>query len=362
MPLRVSVQAFGRSEWHERPLHDLTLGRSPDCDLCLDDSSVADRHVKVLLRRGKLVAVDLGTAPRGTVMAGRRLDAPVVVLEGAALQIGEVKVAFEVLPEDEGGPVGRDFEEFGRVSDELPAGVFGIRRFQLPNQREMSWSLRSVPENAWQERLGPAWRYEAGAHFTRVPCFGRWRNKTCLVEEVPAGVRLSTLVAAESSGCLEAPLAARALIAAHLAQAMSALHGQGRVYGHLTAEAVHLTRTGVAMVLAPGPAEAPSDYHGASAARRHGCSPKIEDDRVALANLATRELRLTDSPRGLEMILGWAGRADAALDAVDVLQRFGTEVDPSTAGLASLVRILGQVFPSRKIVVSSNPSLLASRS
>jgi hypothetical protein len=73
--------------------HDrLTIGRSPDCDVFLDDVTVSRRHAE-LVRRGDRYAIqDLGSL-NGTYVNRRRVESQQLE-DGDEVQIGKYKLTF----------------------------------------------------------------------------------------------------------------------------------------------------------------------------------------------------------------------------------------------------------------------------
>ena len=69
-----------------------TVGRSPDCDVFLDDVTVSRRHAQVLRRERQFFIEDAGSL-NGTFLNRRRIEsAPLDV--GDELQIGKYKLTF----------------------------------------------------------------------------------------------------------------------------------------------------------------------------------------------------------------------------------------------------------------------------
>ena len=73
---------------------ELTLGRSPSCDVPLEDSKVSRRHAWVELRLGVAYLSDLGSR-NGTTFAGEALSAEQALRPGDHFQVGETEVVFE---------------------------------------------------------------------------------------------------------------------------------------------------------------------------------------------------------------------------------------------------------------------------
>jgi hypothetical protein len=92
-PALVIRSGGGRSGEHFVPSGErMTIGRSPDCDVFLDDVTVSRRHA-VLVRRGRGFAVeDLGSL-NGTFVNRRRVDAETLE-DGDEVQIGKYKLTF----------------------------------------------------------------------------------------------------------------------------------------------------------------------------------------------------------------------------------------------------------------------------
>gem|GEM_PF-2859055 len=70
------------------------LGRASDCDLYLDDLSVAGHHARVDARGDKHVLVDLG-GRSGTYLNGRRVDGLTDLSNGDVIQIGRTQLSYD---------------------------------------------------------------------------------------------------------------------------------------------------------------------------------------------------------------------------------------------------------------------------
>lgn len=83
----------------ERPT---IIGRAPDCDIVLPNSSVSRRHAEIAYRADGYVLRDLGSA-NGTWVGLTRVaaDEPQVVRDGELLRFGELFVTFELDDEDQ---------------------------------------------------------------------------------------------------------------------------------------------------------------------------------------------------------------------------------------------------------------------
>jgi hypothetical protein len=73
----------------------VTLGRSRQCDVVLDDPNVSRKHAEIRPRGGSWVLTDLGST-NGSSINGRRIDGPEVVKPGDELEIGTSVIKFEL--------------------------------------------------------------------------------------------------------------------------------------------------------------------------------------------------------------------------------------------------------------------------
>jgi len=93
--LRVTVPG-GRDREVRVEARPLTLGRSPDNDLVIEDVRISRHHGRFQTRHGTLVYTDLGST-NGTRVNGIRVD-EIVLGPGDRLQVGDVVVVVEQLP------------------------------------------------------------------------------------------------------------------------------------------------------------------------------------------------------------------------------------------------------------------------
>jgi pSer/pThr/pTyr-binding forkhead associated (FHA) protein len=82
----------GRRHAVDRPL---TLGRSSDCDILVDDRYVSSQHARVWMDAGRMLVEDLGST-NGTYVDEHRVTAPIALVLGNRLRVGNV--VFEVSP------------------------------------------------------------------------------------------------------------------------------------------------------------------------------------------------------------------------------------------------------------------------
>jgi ribosomal protein L40E len=72
---------------------ETTIGRSPDCDIFLDDVTVSRRHAVVRRGPSGLAIEDLGSL-NGTYLNRKRIEAAAGLSDGDELQIGKYRLAF----------------------------------------------------------------------------------------------------------------------------------------------------------------------------------------------------------------------------------------------------------------------------
>jgi hypothetical protein len=70
-----------------------TIGRSPDCEIFLDDVTVSRKHAVLLERDGAFLIEDLGSL-NGTFLNRRRIEAAAELGDGDELQIGKYRLTF----------------------------------------------------------------------------------------------------------------------------------------------------------------------------------------------------------------------------------------------------------------------------
>jgi hypothetical protein len=73
----------------------VTLGRSRECDVMLDDPNVSRTHAELRPRGGSWVLTDLGST-NGSSVNGRRIDAPTVVKPGDEIELGTSLMKFDL--------------------------------------------------------------------------------------------------------------------------------------------------------------------------------------------------------------------------------------------------------------------------
>ena len=93
-PALVVRSGGGRAGEHFLPQSDrTTIGRSPDCDIFLDDVTVSRKHAELVRRDDAFYIEDLGSL-NGTFLNRRRIEEPGKLENGDELQIGKYRLSF----------------------------------------------------------------------------------------------------------------------------------------------------------------------------------------------------------------------------------------------------------------------------
>jgi hypothetical protein len=73
----------------------VTIGRSRQCDVVVNDANVSRQHAEIRPRGGSWVLVDLGST-NGSSLNGRRIEGPEVIKPGDEIEVGTSKIRFEL--------------------------------------------------------------------------------------------------------------------------------------------------------------------------------------------------------------------------------------------------------------------------
>ena len=93
-PALVVRSGGGRAGEHFSPQGErTTIGRSPDCDIFLDDVTVSRRHAVLVERDGNFFIEDEGSL-NGTYVNRRRIDEATRLENGDELQVGKYRLSF----------------------------------------------------------------------------------------------------------------------------------------------------------------------------------------------------------------------------------------------------------------------------
>jgi hypothetical protein len=75
-------------------LDPVTIGRSPDCDIVLNDQAISRQHAEVRREEDGFILVDLGSL-NGTKVNGAGVKAPRTLQDGDQIRIGAHTIVFE---------------------------------------------------------------------------------------------------------------------------------------------------------------------------------------------------------------------------------------------------------------------------
>jgi hypothetical protein len=93
-PALVVRSGGGRAGEHFGPAGpETTIGRSPDCDIFLDDVTVSRRHASLTEAGGSFTIEDLGSL-NGTFLNRRRIEAAEPLEDGDEIQVGKYRLIF----------------------------------------------------------------------------------------------------------------------------------------------------------------------------------------------------------------------------------------------------------------------------
>ena len=80
----------------------VTLGRSSEADILVDDTGVSRRHLEIRFDGGTARAADLGST-NGSFVNGQRIRGEVDLADGAVITMGRTRITFRLLPVSTGG-------------------------------------------------------------------------------------------------------------------------------------------------------------------------------------------------------------------------------------------------------------------
>ncbi len=80
----------------------ITLGRSSEADILIDDTGVSRKHLEIRTRGGVSTAVDLGST-NGSYVDGRRVHGSAELKDGNTITMGRTEIIFRLVPGRDGG-------------------------------------------------------------------------------------------------------------------------------------------------------------------------------------------------------------------------------------------------------------------
>lgn len=360
--IRLLVRHRAQAEIHELTRSEILLGSGEEADLIISHPSVARAHARLLVRRGRLVLVDLSNPGKITRIGPARLRAPAAVPERALFHLGEVAISGVVLP-DRAALVGRVFAGFRAIAERPSVDPF-LRRAIVARDDQLG--ELSVVESHAPEALRREWiekvlasSHEPRPHLAKLAAFGVEDDTTFAIEALPAGLRLTALLDAMARGHVSLPIEARISILAQSAEAIASVHAAWGAHGALDGDAYHLGVDGSLHLVRPGVSR---DYAEGSPPtffapeRRAGRPPSKPADAWSLARLGKaleRDRAKIPWPDSVGRRLRELGDrqtdrrpADLAVIAAEFrAAAHQAGLDPSTGHLARVVRLLGASRP-----------------
>jgi hypothetical protein len=356
--VRIIVRHGCRGEIHELPSRDLLLGSGEDADLVIDHPSVAESHAKLLVRRGRVLLVDLGAKGKLTRVGNERPRAPAVLSGDGTFWLGAVELAASLvsrsLPLSSLEPRGFSIEH------EVEGSDLALRRF-LVRKEELTAELAILDEDCPSD-LGRAWAAHvlesaelSAPHLPRVVDRGEIGGRTFIVEAIPAGVRLELIIDAVARRRLVLPIEARVAITAQVAEAIASVHAVMGPHGSLEPRSIHVGVDGALVLLRPGPLSDRFDARRRAflaPERRCGTAASAAADAWSLFEIARRLTPKNEPakwPEGIAPILGSLAAQRAEARRSDLLH-VGEEIralahegglDPGAGHLARVARLLG---------------------
>jgi len=127
-----------------------TIGRAPECDLCLPDKSVSRKHASVEWREAAWFVTDLGST-QGTTLSGEQIEAhkPVILRDGDSLQIG--RHSLHVTVTDDPEPARQEPFPAGKIESGPRGGVGEGYRTRASIFLRLRDDETAVRELSWEE-------------------------------------------------------------------------------------------------------------------------------------------------------------------------------------------------------------------
>lgn len=262
--IRVRLTWRGRSELVALPGPDVVVGSDPGCELVIDHRSVAGRHARLLLRRGRVIVADLGQSPTGITQGPDRLHAPVTLGPGQRVGVGDLSLEAWVGPPLSLG-----------LDTEVDCPDPGLRRFAIRVEGQHGELLALEPG----VDPGPWW---ARAQATVTPVGEQ------LFEPLPLGLRLERLLSALDEGRVALPAEAYLVLAVGILSAFGPLHRHYGPHGLIDPRRIQLGLDGAVKLTLPGPVDHfrdPAQARFLAPERRYGLPKSHAADVYALGAL-----------------------------------------------------------------------------
>jgi hypothetical protein len=308
---------------------DVLFGRDPSADLRVEHPSIAPRHARLLVRRGRLILAELG----GLVAVGQaRISAPTTLDEGETFRIGDVWItAWTSL---EPSAVGRSVGG-ATVLEEIDPVFSGSRRYRADLAAGAAEvSILGAGFDAHEvERFCSASSKGGGAIET-------FEGRTAMIERSAPGIRLDRLIDAMRTGRVRPSIEVAVAIVRRLAERVTRFHDDVGPHAGLCPESVRLGMDGDVRLALPGPRPLDPRSRCASKSRRMGLEPSFADDAFAIRSIG-RELGGEDVAK-LLLPFAKARTRGAFREVVEGLPAASDrlEIDPSSGHVARVVRLL----------------------
>ncbi|XXF80965.1 FHA domain-containing protein [Myxococcaceae bacterium GXIMD 01537] len=124
MPALLLLTGPSAGRRHEL-VSEVTIGRSPSCEVALQDDQASRRHARIVLRGGQPWLCDLGSF-NGTWLNGERVEGEAVLRPGDRIQVGQTVALFEPPAASPGSPTGSE-ATYTPIEEVLPhVGTEGV--------------------------------------------------------------------------------------------------------------------------------------------------------------------------------------------------------------------------------------------
>jgi hypothetical protein len=377
--VRFRAECRGRIELHEIDKAEIEIGRSTECDFVIDHQTVAPRHARILLRRGRLILADLGRWKTGTTRGRERVLAPVILEPGERFGVGDVALSAWPLVGKGRSLVGSRLGE-GTVISEIDSPDRELRRYRVMLPRganaELCVAKREIDDRELEAWLTNARKSQVRRHDHVPPVLGVGLlddGGFYLLEQIPVGLRLAALIAGIERGAVRLPVEAAIAIVAHVAQSVAAMNDVWGPHGAIDSRRVHLGIDGSALLMRPGPSVVQPDAFAdtyLAPERRYGSEPSIAADAFALGVLGKTVLASRpDCPTRIRAICCWLAHADPRRRPRDLqevahelrMAAQGAGLDPTFGHVARVTRLLSTSVSRRlcSVPLSGGPATLA---
>ena len=118
----------------------LVIGRSPDCDITIDNPAISRKHATIKFEADHYVLTDLGSS-NGTFLNGERLTEPTELKPGDVIGVAKFELQFQDTPQSEVA--------------KLMGGMQDMEATVMVDATKMAQSFHAGPEGAAPGASGP---------------------------------------------------------------------------------------------------------------------------------------------------------------------------------------------------------------